>query len=127
MFRDGEFRDGYGRDREVRPIPEGRPAAAGIRLGLRWPEPSSSAARTPSPACSTPSIDTIIEVGYARASAKVIAQRAQVSDGALFRHFPTMGDFMAATAHEAAGVSFDWACQADRRPSARRQASLEAC
>jgi AcrR family transcriptional regulator len=47
------------------------------------------------------SIDTIVEVGYARASAKVITQRAQVSDGALFRHFPTMGDFMAATAHEA--------------------------
>lgn len=47
------------------------------------------------------SIATIIEVGYARASAKVIAQRAQVSEGALFRHFPTMGDFMAATAQEA--------------------------
>jgi AcrR family transcriptional regulator len=46
------------------------------------------------------SIDTIIEVGYARASAAVIAKRAQVSDGALFRHFATMGDFMAATAHE---------------------------
>jgi AcrR family transcriptional regulator len=46
------------------------------------------------------SIDTITEVGYARASAAVIAKRAQVSDGALFRHFPTMGDFMAATAHE---------------------------
>jgi AcrR family transcriptional regulator len=46
------------------------------------------------------SINTIIEVGYARASAAVIARRAQVSDGALFRHFPTMGDFMAATAHE---------------------------
>jgi AcrR family transcriptional regulator len=47
------------------------------------------------------SIATIIEVGYARTSAKVVAQRAQVSDGALFRHFPTMGDLMAATAHEA--------------------------
>jgi AcrR family transcriptional regulator len=47
------------------------------------------------------SIDTIIEVGYARTSAKVITQRAQVSDGALFRHFPTMGDFMAETAREA--------------------------
>jgi AcrR family transcriptional regulator len=46
------------------------------------------------------SIDAITEVGYARASAAVIAKRAQVSDGALFRHFPTMGDFMAATAHE---------------------------
>ncbi|WP_019972788.1 TetR/AcrR family transcriptional regulator [Mycobacterium sp. 141] len=47
-------------------------------------------------------IDTIIEVGYARASASVIAKRAKVSDGALFRHFPTMSDFMAATAHEVA-------------------------
>jgi AcrR family transcriptional regulator len=46
------------------------------------------------------SIDTIVEVGYARASAAVIARRAEVSDGALFRHFPTMGDFMAATARE---------------------------
>jgi AcrR family transcriptional regulator len=46
------------------------------------------------------SIATIVEVGYARASAAVIARRAQVSDGALFRHFATMGDFMAATAHE---------------------------
>jgi AcrR family transcriptional regulator len=46
------------------------------------------------------SIDTIIDVGYARASAAVIAKRAKVSDGALFRHFPTMGDFMAATARE---------------------------
>lgn len=46
------------------------------------------------------SIDTIVEIGYARASAKVIAARAGVSDGALFRHFGTMGDFMAATAQE---------------------------
>lgn len=46
------------------------------------------------------SIDTIIDVGYAKASAAVIARRAKVSDGALFRHFPTMGDFMAATGRE---------------------------
>jgi AcrR family transcriptional regulator len=46
------------------------------------------------------SIQTIIEVGYARASAAMIAKRAEVSDGALFRHFPKMGDFMAATARE---------------------------
>jgi AcrR family transcriptional regulator len=46
------------------------------------------------------SIDSIVEVGYARSSAAVIAKRAQVSDGALFRHFATMGDFMAATAYE---------------------------
>lgn len=46
------------------------------------------------------SIDTIIDIGYAKASAAVIARRAKVSDGALFRHFPTMGDFMAATAYE---------------------------
>lgn len=46
------------------------------------------------------SIDTIIEVGYARASAAVITKRAGVSVGALFRHVETMGDFMAATAYE---------------------------
>ncbi len=45
-------------------------------------------------------IATIIEVGYARASAAVITKRARVSVGALFRHFETMGDFMAATASE---------------------------
>src|SRR5208283_2596058 len=37
---------------------------------------------------------------YARASAAVITKRAGVSVGALFRHFETMGDFMAATASE---------------------------
>ena len=46
------------------------------------------------------SITTIAEVGYGRASAAVIARRADVSEGALFRHFNTMGDFMAATAYE---------------------------
>jgi AcrR family transcriptional regulator len=46
------------------------------------------------------SIATIIEVGYARASAAVVTRRAGVSVGALFRHFDTMGDFMAATAYE---------------------------
>lgn len=57
------------------------------------------------------SIATIIDAGYARASAKVIAQRAQVSDGALFRHFPTMGDLMAATAHEAGRRQLEVAAQ----------------
>ena len=46
------------------------------------------------------SIETIIDVGYARASAAVITRRAGLSGGALFRHFDTMGDFMAATANE---------------------------
>jgi AcrR family transcriptional regulator len=46
------------------------------------------------------SIATIGEIGYARASAAVIAKRAGMSVGALFRHFETMGDFMAATAQE---------------------------
>ncbi|ARG60761.1 TetR family transcriptional regulator [Mycobacterium kansasii] len=45
-------------------------------------------------------IATIIEVGYARASAAMITKRAGVSVGALFRHFDTMGDFMAAAASE---------------------------
>lgn len=46
------------------------------------------------------SIATIVEMGYARASAAVIAKRAGFSVGALFRHYPTMGDFMAATGYE---------------------------
>lgn len=46
------------------------------------------------------SIATIVDVGYARASAAVITRRAGLSGGALFRHFDTMGDFMAATAYE---------------------------
>ena len=46
------------------------------------------------------SVATIAEIGYARASAAVITKRAGVSVGALFRHFETMGDFMAATAYE---------------------------
>jgi AcrR family transcriptional regulator len=46
------------------------------------------------------SIATIVELGYARASAAEITKRAGVSVGALFRHFDTMGDFMAATAVE---------------------------
>lgn len=46
------------------------------------------------------SIATIIDIGYARASAAVITRRAGLSGGALFRHFDTMGDFMAATAYE---------------------------
>jgi AcrR family transcriptional regulator len=45
-------------------------------------------------------IATIVEIGYARASAALITKRAGVSVGALFRHFETMGDFMAATASE---------------------------
>lgn len=46
------------------------------------------------------SIETIVEMGYARASAAMIAKRAGLSVGALFRHYPTMGDFMAATGQE---------------------------
>ncbi|MCW2653051.1 MAG: hypothetical protein QOE41_1616 [Mycobacterium sp.] len=46
------------------------------------------------------SIATIVELGYAHASAAEITKRAGVSQGALFRHFDTMGDFMAATAYE---------------------------
>jgi AcrR family transcriptional regulator len=52
-------------------------------------------------------IATIAEVGYARASAAVITKRAGVSVGALFRHFDTMGDFMAATAQEAGRRQLD--------------------
>jgi AcrR family transcriptional regulator len=54
------------------------------------------------------SIATIIEVGYAKASAAVITKRAGVSVGALFRHFETMGDFMAATASEVLRRQLEW-------------------
>ncbi|MGH2841247.1 MAG: TetR family transcriptional regulator [Solirubrobacteraceae bacterium] len=47
------------------------------------------------------SIETIIDVGYAKASVSKITKRASLSQGALFRHFETMSDFMAATAAEA--------------------------
>ncbi|RDH77455.1 TetR/AcrR family transcriptional regulator [Mycolicibacterium moriokaense] len=53
------------------------------------------------------SIATIIEFGYARASAALIAKRAQLSDGAIFRHFPTMRDLMAATLREAGRRQLD--------------------
>ncbi len=46
------------------------------------------------------SIASIIEIGYARTSAAIITKRAGVSVGTLFRHFETMGDFMAATVSE---------------------------
>jgi len=59
-------------------------------------------------------IATIVEVGYARASAAVIARRAEVSDGALFKHFATMGDFMAATGPCFLLRNFNTQLQADR-------------
>ncbi|KZM69865.1 hypothetical protein AWN90_04460 [Nocardia terpenica] len=46
------------------------------------------------------SIATIDEIGYARTSVNEIAARAGLSYGALFRHFDSMSDFMAATARE---------------------------
>src|SRR6202008_2298021 len=66
------------------------------------------------------SIATIIEVGYARASAAVITKRAGVSVGALFRHFETMGDFMAATASEVLRRQIEWVTKraADISPEA---------
>ena len=99
VYRDGQFREGYGTTaKSGRFLRAGQPARE--PSGLTWRERSSNAARRPIARLLDASIDTIVEVGYARASAAVIAKRAQVSDGALFRHFPTMGDFMAATARE---------------------------
>ncbi|QIS19497.1 TetR/AcrR family transcriptional regulator [Nocardia terpenica] len=45
-------------------------------------------------------IATLDELGYARTSASTITARAEMSYGALFRHFPTMSEFMAAVARE---------------------------
>jgi AcrR family transcriptional regulator len=40
--------------------------------------------------------DTLIEVGYAGASVQRICDRAELSQGALFRHFPTREELMVA-------------------------------
>ena len=101
VFREGEFRDGYGETVKSGRFLKAGAARAGIRLGLKWPELSRSAGRKRSPASSTRASPRSWKSAMPAASAKVVAQRAQVSDGALFRHFPTMGDLMAATAHEA--------------------------
>lgn len=47
-------------------------------------------------------IDTIVELGYARASIKEICDRASVSHGGLFRHFATREDLVVAAASEVA-------------------------
>ena len=101
VFREGRVPRRLRRDREVRTVPEGRPAQRGNPSPPEMARTQQQRREDTIARLLDASIDTIIEVGYARASAKVITQRAQVSDGALFRHFPTMGDFMAATAHEA--------------------------
>ncbi|MGB8503462.1 TetR/AcrR family transcriptional regulator, partial [Mycobacterium sp.] len=68
------------------------------------------------------SIAAIVEVGYARASAAEITKRAGVSVGALFRHFETMGDFMAATAHEVLRRQLDLGTKAVAETPADRPA-----
>jgi AcrR family transcriptional regulator len=45
---------------------------------------------------------TLIDVGYAEASVQAICVRAGVSQGALFRHFPTREALMVAVAHDVA-------------------------
>ncbi|XKE47329.1 TetR/AcrR family transcriptional regulator [Halomonas organivorans] len=45
-------------------------------------------------------IEALVELGYAKASTNEICQRAGVSQGALFRHFASRGDFMAHVADE---------------------------
>ena len=44
--------------------------------------------------------ECIVELGYSGASTLVIAQRAGVSSGALFNHFPTKDDLLCATVHD---------------------------
>lgn len=47
-------------------------------------------------------IETIMEVGYARTTVKEVCARAELSHGALFRFFPTMLDLIMAAAEEIA-------------------------
>ena len=108
VFRGGQFRDGYGETVQsgrylragARTAAARRPAAVGRSApdghGPRQQRREEITVGRLLEAC----IATIIEVGYARASAAVITKRAGMSVGALFRHFETMGDFMAATASE---------------------------
>jgi AcrR family transcriptional regulator len=46
-------------------------------------------------------LEVVTETGYAGATASAISARAGLSHGALFRHFPTMLDFMAVVAEAA--------------------------
>ena len=73
------------------------------------------------------SIDTIIEVGYVAPRRSRHHQARQVSDGALFRHFPTMGDFMAATAYEVMRRQLEDIRQTDRRDPARQAGTRRPC
>ena len=43
-------------------------------------------------------IDSLVELGYAGSSTIAISQRAGVSQGAIFRHFPTRAALMAVVA-----------------------------
>jgi AcrR family transcriptional regulator len=45
-------------------------------------------------------IASLHDVGYARTSAKEVCARAGVTQGALFRHFPTVADVLVAAAEE---------------------------
>ena len=101
VFREGEFREGYGETVKSGRFLKAGQSAAGITSPPEMARTQQQRREDTIARLLDASIETIIEIGYARASAKVIAQRAEVSDGALFRYFPTMGDLMAATAHEA--------------------------
>jgi AcrR family transcriptional regulator len=52
-------------------------------------------------------IDTLSEVGYAGASTSVIARRAGVSQGGMFRHFASRTDLMVAAAERVAERHLD--------------------
>jgi AcrR family transcriptional regulator len=45
---------------------------------------------------------SLLQLGYARTTVKEICRRAELSDGALFRHFPTLLDLIIAAAEEVA-------------------------
>ena len=107
---------GLRHDREVRPVPARRRHAAARAPCTPDMARTQQQRREETVArLLDASIATIIDVGYARASAAVITRRAGLSGGALFRHFDTMGDFMAATAYEVMRRQLDCVQQAGRR------------
>ena len=74
-------------------------------------------------------INAIVEIGYSRATIREICDRAGVSQGGLFRHFPTRKDLLVATLQELhdrqiAAMS-DVAAQADPHAAIARMRDVD--
>ena len=67
------------------------------------------------------------DLGYAHTSTQAIALRAGLSQGAIFRHFPTRQDLMVATAEALAGRFLDdYRARLQPAPAARDEGRIDA-